>query len=710
MSRPHYWYNNPEIMKLHWRRGTLTYLLALTVIGTLSLCSHFLVQSIVDEQEATARIVNLAGRQRMLSQRITRFASEFVVPVQQNPTQSFNLPQEYSNAITSMETVHLGLSGGSTTLQIPREHSQAIDDIFNRPPINLSSQVTLFLHQAKQITDESIPAVEKKMIFQEMQKAANHDILDGLDMLVKQYQTESENAIADLQNYNRMSLFGMFLTLLLEALLIFRPLLQNLYRREVQYHTLLKSMENEITERVHFQMFRDALTNLPNRTSTQERINTLIQIAEKTNQNIIVISIGLDRLRTVNNSFGHDAGDEVLIATSKRVDSISQDLDGFLSRISSDEFVLILGHLNNNIDLVRVLKQLSQSISEPHLIHQTSIQITASLGLAVYPDDGYEAKELLLHANQAMQSAKNDGGNSFRFFQQNMTLRMTRKIKLEQDLRHAMNSSKQLVLFYQPQIDLQSGKVCGVEALIRWNHPEEGLLSPAEFIPIAEDSGLIVDLGDWVIAHAMDQMFEWQKQGIDIEVAVNISIKQLMRRNICDRIHTLAEQMHIAPHRLQIEVTESYIMDNLDSIRDQLRQLNHDGFAIAIDDFGTGHSSLARLRDLPVKVLKIDRSFVNNASEDHRDYQIVAAIIKMGHSLNKRIIAEGIETPAQMQLLKDLGCDEGQGFLFARPMPADELLNYLQTKEIMVSTPTTIDEYLQSWSNTVSDIKKQIKK
>lgn len=706
MSPPQYWYNNPEILKLHWRRGTLTYLLALTVIGALSLCSHFLVQSIVSEQEATARIVNMAGRQRMLSQRITRLASEFITPTNLSSDPNFQFKQEYADAILSMETVHQGLSEGSSTLQIPKDHSAAVEQIFNRAPIYLSSQVSQFIQQAKQMADSSLPIDEKQILFFALQRAANHQILKGLDTLVRQYQLESETAITTLQNYNRLSLMGMFLTLLMEALLIFRPLLLNLYRREMQYHDLLKTMENEISERVRFQMFHDPLTGLPNRTSTQERIHALIDMAEKSKQNLIVISIGLDRLRVVNNSFGHDAGDQVLIETGKRLANISSDLSGHLARISSDEFVLLLCRIHNNIDLVRVLKQLTQTIAVPHVLNNNSIQMSSSLGLAIYPDDGHDAKALLLHANQAMQIAKNEGGNCFRFFQQNMTQRMTRKIKLEQDLRHAMNSSKQLMLYYQPQINLETGKVSGVEALLRWNHPDEGMLSPVEFIPIAEESGLIVDLGDWVIVHAMGQIAEWKTQGITLDIAVNISIKQLMRRNISERIHTLAEQMNIPAHQIQIEITESYIMDNFESIQDQLRQLDRDGFAIAVDDFGTGHSSLSRLRDLPVKILKIDRSFVNNACEDQRDQQIVAAIIKMGHTLNKRIIAEGIETEEQMELLKSLDCDEGQGFLFARPMPAEQLIPFLRKKEIQIAPQSRIADVRQSWSNTATNLRK----
>ena len=586
-----------------------------------------------------------------------------------------------------MAEVHQALVKGSARLQIPVSDSITIKQLFHQNPINLDKQVTDFIATAQQLADTQLSQEIRQNGLVQLRLAANSKLLNSLDILVSQYQRESEQAVYKLQNYNQLSLFGMLLTLFLEALFIFRPLLLNLFRREQQYHQLLTEMENEISDRIHFIAFHDPLTELPNRLSLLERIKTAIQAVEQSQNHLVVISIGLDRFKDINNSLGHDQGDDFLVAIANRLDTTAHEHNGVAARITGDEFVLFLNNKVKTLDLMRILRQLKLSIIQPLELNKRTVQIGASLGIAVFPDDGVQAEELLLHANQAMRVAKTDGGNGFRFFQPTMTVNMARKMKLEQELRLAIISN-QLELFYQPKIRLTTGEITGVEALIRWHHPEEGMLSPAEFIPIAEDSGLIVDLGDWVLVEALRQAAVWHKQHIMIDIAINVSVKQLLRRNVGDRINALSEQMAINTHYIQLEITENNMMENLPRIVEQLEQLQKNGFVIAIDDFGTGHSSLASLRDLPVNVLKIDRSFVTQAMQDDKDAQIVRAIIEMGHSLNKQIIAEGIETTEQMYLLQNFNCDEGQGYLFSKPVSARLITPLLEQHMIQISTTT----------------------
>jgi diguanylate cyclase (GGDEF)-like protein len=660
------WYADPTQLKHHWRKSTVTYLIALLIIALLSVCSHFLVQSIVQEQESAARVVNLAGRQRMLSQRIARFAGELMLPNERQSTPS--LSQEYRQAVANMADVHQALLYGSVQLHIPRSNSKNISSIFHQQPILLDQQMSEFLSAAKQIIDPQISINKRQTELIKIRTAANKNILEGLDALVHQYQLESEQAINKLTHYNQLSLIGMIITLLLEAVYIFRPLLLNLYRREQAYQKLVQEMEIEISDRIHFLAFHDPLTELPNRISLLSQMNAALQFYEKNKRHIALIAIGLDRFKDINESLGHDQGDDLLLKLSQRLTSIAQENDSSIARTGGDEFVLLQDNVTNKIDLMRILRQLNNSINQPYELNNCTIQLTASLGIAVYPEDGEQASDLLLHANQAMRSAKNEGGGCFSFFQSVMTTRMARRMKLEQELRIAINSN-QLVLYYQPKINLKTSAIIGVEALIRWNHPQEGMLPPDEFIPIAEESGLIVELGDWVLVTALKQSAEWSKQNILIDIAINVSVKQLLKRNLCDRITALARQMDINPRYVQLELTENNIMDNISRLNDQLEQLQLAGFRIAIDDFGTGYSSLASLRNLPVKILKIDKSFVKKANYDEKDARIVRAIIDMGHSLNKIIIAEGIETKEQMALLQQYACDEGQGYLFAKPLP-----------------------------------------
>ncbi|WP_051448982.1 putative bifunctional diguanylate cyclase/phosphodiesterase [Tolumonas lignilytica] len=550
------WYADPEKLKQHWRSGTLTYLMALSVIALLYVSSHYLTQNIIDEQGATARIVNLAGRQRMLSQRITRFAGELLLPAERQSTP--NLLREYTNAVLSMAEVHRALLNGSARLKIPQSKSATIDQIFHQPPISLDEQVTRFIKTAELISAHNISPAEQQQALVQLRAAANKNILSGLDTLVHQYQIESEQAIQSLQNYNRLSLIGMFITLLLEALFVFRPLLLNLYRREQQYQKLVHDMEEEISERIHFLAFYDPLTELPNRISLLSRITAALHQSEAEKKHLALISVGLDRFKDINNSFGHDQGDDLLIKIAQRLGTLLKEYNCTVARIGGDEFILLLDNITTKLELMRVLRLLNSSINQPYELYDCSIQLSASLGIALYPEDGSEPGELLLHANQAMRSAKNEGGNCFRFFQAAMTTRMSRRMKVEHELRLAINNN-QLSLFYQPQIDLRSQRIIGVEALIRWQHPQDGMLSPDEFIPIAEESGLIVELGDWVLVNALKQAAEWHRQNILIDVAINISVKQLLRRNIYDRLTALTRQLAIDPRYIQLEITENNI-------------------------------------------------------------------------------------------------------------------------------------------------------
>lgn len=676
--------NTSQNIHYHWRHGTYTYLAALALIALLAICSHYLVQGIITEQEATARIVNLAGRQRMLSQRITLFAGDIV----NNKESSHKLAKEYQQSIEQMTQVHEALINGSKQLHIPSSSSQVVRAIFFKAPVNLDQKVNHFLHLASTLTSDNISYTHQRALFNQLKFSAYHEMLQSLDTLVLRYQQESETAIQQLQFYNRISLGGMLLTLLLEAIFIFRPLLLNLYRREKQYVTLLQQKEQEIADHVRFQVFNDYLTKLPNRLAMLERIQTCIQLVNHNRSHLVVIAISLNRFSHINESLGHENGDRLLIELANRLNQfIEQKCYGFVGRIVADEFAMVIDLSKSSTETPQLLRQLSALIHMPISLpdpQARDAQLSASFGLAFYPNDGQTPYELLLHANQAMGTAKTEGGENFRIFSPSMTSQISRRSWIEQHLRHALQdrSKGQLQLLYQPKVDLQSYKLVGVEALLRWNHPQEGLLSPAEFIPIAESSGLILEVGEWVLIQAFKQIAQWQNQNLSIKVAVNVSVKQLLKENISQSIIAMAGRTRINPSMVQIEITEDHMMENLTQIINELKMLEKFGFELAIDDFGTGHSSLARLRNLPVKYLKIDRCFVSNAPHDHKDAQLVAAIIDMGHSLNKTIIAEGIETIEQMELLQTLGCEQGQGFLFAKPLRPEELTKLVHLNHI----------------------------
>lgn len=670
----------PDMLKKYWFKGTLSYVIALAIIAMLALFSHYLVQSIVKEQEATARVVNMAGRQRMLTQRITLFAKELQEPM--SPGERARLVNEYEDLVNTLERMHLALMNGSVEENIPAPRTERIKQIFSQAPVNLDDKVQAFISNARTIQQRLEAGNNYQQTFIKLESAAHKSILEALDTLVFGFQSDSEIAIAQLRRYNKWSLIGMLATLLMEAVFIFRPLLMSLYRRENQYLSLLKAMEDEISERVREKTFNDPLTGLPNREAMLEKIKTCIHLVKQEKAHLAVISIGLDRFKDINDSLGHDHGDELLQQIANRLSHFVGQHNGIIGRITGDEFLLLLDRPKEHLEIINLMQQLTNRIEMPYRWRKYNVQITASIGLAFYREDGSNARRLLLHANQAMRIAKDEGGHCFRFFQPAMTSKMMRRVRLEQQLREALQTHDQLELYYQPKIVLDTGQITGVEALIRWNHPDEGLLSPDEFIPIAEDSGLIIPLGEWVLEESFRQSEQWKNEGHSIHVAINISIKQLMDENIIHHVAFLGQKYNVDSPMIELEITENIMMENLKFILSQLKILAQCGFKLAIDDFGTGHSSLATLRDLPVDVLKIDRSFVSNAMQDKRDQQIVAAIIEMGHSLNKEIVAEGIETIAQMHFLKDLGCDLGQGYLFAKPIPVEEFNRLLSNIDL----------------------------
>lgn len=522
------------------------------------------------------------------------------------------------------------------------------------------------------------------MIYKEIRSFSN-DLLNILDELVLRYQKNSESDISSLQRYNRISISGMLVILLIEVLYVFRPLLRALYKRERKYQLLLTKMNEKISEQVRNMAFNDTLTGLPNRHSIFEKIQTLIQIQTKRYNKVsfVVISLSLTRMKEVNNLMGHDYGDKLIIEFSANLKSFAKQLGGFAGRITGDEFSIVLEKENDSKKLVELMSKFSTLVNETAEKYCNKIQMKAAIGIALYPDDGTDARTLLRHANQAMSMAKIEGGSALQFFQPEMILKIERRIYLERKLYQAMNNHMDsFSLHYQPKINLKTGLITGVEALLRWTDPDEGQISPDEFIPIAEESGLILDLGEWILIQALKQTKVWRDQGLDISININFSVVQLLRADISKRVIDIVETSEVSPEFIHIEITESNAISNIDEIMHQLNELAAYGFILAIDDFGTGHSSLSRLRDMPVSILKIDKSFVFNSMLDIKDMQVIKAIIEMGHSLGKQIVAEGIETVDQLSALQNLGCDEGQGFLFSKPRPVCEITNYLNQGQI----------------------------
>lgn len=439
-----------------------------------------------------------------------------------------------------------------------------------------------------------------------------------------------------------------------------------------------EQVENELRrsdERLKYLAFHDTMTGLPNRALLLDRLEQLV--AGSTQKMLAVMFIDLDRFKAVNDSFGHGVGDELLREVTRRLTRSLRASDT-VARLGGDEFVVVLPQVAGPDACAGVAQKLIDAVSKPAVIGGRLMQVGASVGIACKPVDGSNAGELMRNADAAMYAAKAAGRGTYRFFQAEMHDQAARRMHLEMELRGALDR-REVQLFYQPKVWLRDGTPCGVEALLRWQHAELGWVPPAQFIPLAEESELICELGDWVLEETCRQRAAWAQQGLDgLRVAVNISARQLQQGDLAARVAALCAQFGVAPAGLDVELTESVIMANPAEITGVFARLRQLGVQVAADDFGTGYSSLAYLRRLPIDVLKIDRSFVQEAVCDNVDAEIVRTIVALARALRLQVVAEGVESEPQADFLRGCGCDQAQGYLYARPMPAAQLTAWLK--------------------------------
>jgi diguanylate cyclase (GGDEF)-like protein/PAS domain S-box-containing protein len=429
-----------------------------------------------------------------------------------------------------------------------------------------------------------------------------------------------------------------------------------------------------VEQQIEFMAHHDALTGLPNRILSKDRMERSISYAKQHNTKSALLFIDLDGFKTINDSLGHSIGDAMLKAVSGRLKECLRECDT-LSRQGGDEFLLILQDINNKEEIVAIADKLLTVFELPFSITNHLLCVSASIGIALYPEHGESFESLLQNADAAMYKAKESGKNTYRFFTPQMSLNILGQFKIQTDLKHALRN-REFILHYQPQIDVVANRLIGVEALIRWNHPKQGQIPPMDFIPIAEESGLIVPIGEWVIQEACSQAAAWHRQGIEITVAVNISAVQFKRGDLESVVKHALEHSRLDPKYLELELTESIMMHNVENTLQTVHSLKALGIQLSIDDFGTGYSSLAYLKRFAVNKLKIDQSFVRDILHDQEDAVIVQAIIQMAKSLNLKTIAEGVENEAVLSIISDYGCDEVQGYHFAKPMDGRALEKY----------------------------------
>src|SRR5829696_8558363 len=439
------------------------------------------------------------------------------------------------------------------------------------------------------------------------------------------------------------------------------------------YKEQLEALLEKLNAEVDWLAYYDTVTQLPNRALFEDRLTQAVAIAKATGQSLGVLFISLDHLKKVNDSLGHGSGDVLLREFAERLKSCISKSDT-VARFGNDEFALLRTQINGTKDIIETIGSLSQLLKFSFDLPGHELFATASVGVSLFPLDGEDCHTLLKHAGAALYKAKKSGGANYQFFTADMHDLATKRLGLESSLRRAIQN-EEFLLHYQPRVSVDSLAIVGVEALVRWQHPQLGLISPSEFIPLAEDTGLIVPIGEWVLRTACLQGRRWREQGFaPIQIGVNISARQFHDQDLTQTVIRILEETGWSPKYLELELTESSIMQNAEFAAGMLTRLKNMGINISIDDFGTGFSSLGSLKRLPIDALKIDQSFVREATTDPDDAALVMAIITLAHNLRLRVVAEGVETEDQLRFLQLLRCDEIQGYFFSRPLPADKLV------------------------------------
>lgn len=443
------------------------------------------------------------------------------------------------------------------------------------------------------------------------------------------------------------------------------------------------SIINDITERknyedqLEYQAGHDALTTLANRNLLADRLEQAIARAQRYKSMVAVLLLDLDRFKLVNDGLGHDVGDALLTIVAQRLTACVRSIDT-VARLGGDEFVVVMTELDSELDVAPTARKLLGQVSQPMTIAEREIVATASLGIALYPKDAEHASALLRNADVAMYRAKELGRNSMQFYTAALNASTLARLELDTALRRALERNE-FVLYYQPKVELQRGQVIGAEALIRWRHPQHGMVAPGDFIPVAEETGLIGPIGEWALDHAVAQLKAWQGEGLpNVCLAVNLSARQFQQENLAKVVAQALRLHDVAAQYLELEVTESAVMQDPEKTVDTLRELKQIGVRLALDDFGTGYSSLNYLKRFPIDSLKIDQSFVRDITTDPDDAAIALTVITLAHSLKLGVVAEGVETEAQLSLLRRHRCDEMQGFYFSRPLPADDFATLLR--------------------------------
>jgi len=657
------------------------YIIGLAMIALLAIASTVLTSSALSRQEKDAGVVSAAARQAVLADGLADNAVKLQIASTDTTRDSDVRAEERRTALEGMErdlalikANHLGLRYGDDILGLPGDNSNQVEakfvslEVAYQAMVSAAEELIAIGNTGAKVLPPPVIAV--------VDTAGEY--ATGMTAIVFAYQQEAEARVKSLKSTQYLVLSVTIVLLVFEGLFLFRPAVKEFrkeWRQRAEAHLTAREKDQR---KLSFLARFDPLTGLINRFLFGDRLQNAIARARRDGGLVTLMFLDLDEFKAVNDRFGHAVGDGLLKQVAERLVDAVRESDS-VARLGGDEFTVILEGNHRVEDAGHVATKILRSLQVPYHVGSHKLHVTASIGIALYPVDGQNSQELLRDADIAMYSAKAAGKNTYQYFTPELREKTSERLHLIDGLRRAIDARQELELVYQPKVDIRDNSIVGVEALVRWHHPELGLVLPDRFVPLAEETDLILPMGDWVIVEACRQMKAWQAAGLgQLTVSVNVSSRQLRHGDLVEKIAAALAETGLDAEFLEIEITEGTLVEDTGLATRTLERLRTMGVQVSIDDFGTGYSSLGYLQRLPIDRLKIDRTFVRDLPVSDDATALSAAIVGLAKSLHLDVVAEGVETIEQLEILRSLECFKVQGFLFAKPLHVEEARQYLR--------------------------------
>jgi diguanylate cyclase (GGDEF)-like protein len=650
------------------KRPVGRYVTGLALIAIAAVVSTILTSTALTRQEKDAGVLDVVTKQVLLSERIENLG--FEVEETESPAERGKVTTRLDVALTELRANHDGLRFGSEQLDLPADHSLSFDDQFEA---NVEPHFGAMARLAEELIEKGSSGARLRVGAASELARASEEFREGMDGIASQLREEAQDRVASLRITQIVIMSVMLLLLVLEALFLFRPAVRDVRKEWVQRAAEHESARAQDQQKLTYLARYDPLTGLINRFLFADRLQSAIARAKRDETLVALMFLDLDDFKAVNDHYGHATGDALLKQVAKRILGAVRETDS-VARLGGDEFTVILESGSRLEDAGRVASKILESVAEPYLVADRELRVTASIGIAMYPLDGDTSQALLRDADIAMYSAKAAGSNTYQYFTPKLRQSASDRLRMIDGLRRAVATGEGLRLVYQPWIEADTGKVTGVEALLRWEHDELGMVPTERFVSLAEDTDLIVPLGLWAMNEACSQLKQWHDSGLEkFAVSINVSPRQLRRGNLAEVVEATLERTGLDASWLMLELTERTLVEDTETARRTLERLRTIGVSIAIDDFGTGYSSLSYLKSFPIDAIKIDREFIRDSVVDEDTATVSESMVSLATALRLDVIAEGVETREQLDQVRSFGCNLVQGFYISRPLASDRL-------------------------------------